>query len=85
MNKLILFFTLLALATFPTFASAWTVDCNGYDSDTSEYVYGECSNGDFEGYNSDTGAYVYGECERGGDLNAYNSDTSAYVYGECDS
>jgi len=75
----------LSFLTFLSFAvSSWTVDCEGYDSDTREIVYGECHHGDFEGYDSDTGEYVYGDCERGGDLEAYNRDTREYVYGECD-
>ena len=46
MNKLIICVVVIALAIFPTTVSAWTVDCDGYDSDTGEYVYGECSNGE---------------------------------------
>ena len=64
--------------------NAYEVDCEGYDSDTDEYVYGTCSNGNFDGYDSDTGEYVYGDCEIGGSLDAYNSDTGEYVYGQCD-
>ena len=85
MDKFIICVSVVAIAIFPTTVSAWTVDCEGYDSDTGEYVYGECSNGDFDGYDSDTGDYVYGDCERGGDLDAYTSNTGEYVYGECSS
>ncbi|MBN47898.1 MAG: hypothetical protein CMN85_00035 [Spongiibacteraceae bacterium] len=74
----------LAFLAAPSVLADYTVDCEGYNSDTSSYVYGECSNGEFEGYDSDTGNYVYGECEIGGDLEAYDSATSVYVYGECD-
>jgi len=69
----------------PILVLAYEVDCNAYDSDTGEYVYGTCSNGNFEGYDSDTGEYVYGSCNAGGSLDAYNSDTGEYVYGDCDS
>ncbi|MBT5662632.1 MAG: hypothetical protein HOJ05_02920 [Alphaproteobacteria bacterium] len=81
MNKFVIAFSLLIL---PFSAFSWEVDCDGYDSDTGSYVYGECTNGDFEGYDSDTGEYVYGDCDRGGDLDAYNSETGEYVYGDCD-
>ena len=64
-------------------AFAYQVECDGFDSDTGEYVYGTCTNGNFDGYDSDTGEYVYGSCERGGDIDAYNSDTGEYVYGSC--
>jgi hypothetical protein len=84
MNKIIIGVVLLFFTISPTLVSAWTVDCAGYDSDTSEYVYGECSNGDFSGYDSDTGEYVYGDCERGGNLEAYNSDTGEFVFGTCE-
>lgn len=62
----------------------YTVTCEGYNSRTSNYVYGECSDGDFEGYDSETGNYVYGDCSFGGDLEAYDSETGDYVYGECE-
>lgn len=75
----------LLVVIFAPSVYAWTVECEGYDSDTGEYVSGECTDGEFEGYDSDTGEYVYGECSRGGDLEAYNSDTGEYVYGECES
>ena len=60
------------------------VSCDGYDSDTGEYVYGTCSDGSFDGYDSNTGEYVYGSCEIGGSFDAYNSDTGEYVYGSCE-
>lgn len=63
---------------------AVSVECDGYNSETGEYVYGECIDGTFEGYDSATGNYVYGDCEPGGDLDAYDSDTGAYIYGECE-
>jgi len=62
----------------------YTVDCEGYSSETSAYVYGECTDGSFEGYDSETGNYVYGTCEFDGDLEAYDSETDEYVYGECE-
>ena len=61
-----------------------STDCEGYNSETSAYVYGECDDGDFTGYDSETGNYVYGDCEPGGDLEAYDSETGTYIYGECD-
>jgi hypothetical protein len=75
---------LLLLFLIPNLVMAYEVDCDGYDSDTGEYVYGTCRNGDFEGYDSDTGEYVYGDCQIGGSLDAYNSDTGEYVYGDCE-
>jgi len=76
-------FTLSLL--FPLIVSAnYTVECEGHNSETSTYVYGECSDGSFEGYDSETGNYVYGDCEFDGDLEAYDSETSVYVYGECE-
>ncbi|GAG86495.1 unnamed protein product [marine sediment metagenome] len=63
--------------------SSHSADCEGYNSDTGAYVYGECDDGSFEGYDSETGNYVYGDCERDGDLDAYDSETGEYVYGEC--
>jgi hypothetical protein len=79
---LVLFLASPAVAT--TLLADEVVECEGYDSDTGAYVYGECVDGDFEGYDSDTGEYVYGDCEPDGDLEAYNSETGEYVYGECE-
>jgi len=76
---------LIAIAAIPMAASAdYTVECEGHNSETSAYVTGECSNGEFEGHDTETGNYVYGDCEFGGDLAAYDSDTGEYVYGECE-
>ena len=41
-------------------AFAYQVECDGFDSDTGEYVYGTCTNGNFDGYDSDTGEYKWG-------------------------
>jgi len=80
-RKSLFIFSLL----FPLIVSAdYTVDCEGYNSETSVYVYGECSDGSFDGYDSETGSYIYGDCEFDGDLEAYDSATSVYVYGECE-
>lgn len=39
-------------------------DFEGYDSETGEYVHGDCEfNGDLDGYDSDTDEHVSGECE----------------------
>lgn len=65
-------------------ASSHSADCEGYNSETGAYVYGECDDSDFEGYDTETGNYVYGDCEPDGDLEAYDSETGVYVYGECD-
>ena len=67
----------IALATY-------SVDCDGYNSETSSYVYGDCDDGDFSGYDSVTGNYVYGDCEFDGKLDAYDSETGVYVYGDCE-
>lgn len=79
-NFLIAIFSVIPLIPL----ADYTVDCEGYNSETSAYVYGECSNGEFEGYDSETGHYVYGDCEFDGDLEAYDSETGEYVYGECE-
>ena len=48
----------------PILVLAYEVDCNAYDSDTGEYVYGSCNaGGSLDAYNSDTGEYVYGDCD----------------------
>ena len=55
---------LLLLFLIPNLVMAYEVDCDGYDSDTGEYVYGDCQiGGSLDAYNSDTGEYVYGDCE----------------------
>ena len=64
--------------------ASYTVDCTGYNSETSAYAYGECSDGSFDGYDSETGSYVYGDCRFNGDLDAYDSETGEYVYGDCE-
>jgi len=63
--------------------TSYTAVCEGYNSETSSHVVGECSDGSFEGYDSETGDFVYGGCSHGGDLKAYDSETSVYVYGNC--
>ena len=63
--------------------ASYTGDCEGYNSETSSYVAGQCSDGSFEGYDSETGDHVYGGCSHGGELKAYDSETSIYVYGKC--
>ena len=83
MKTFFLFLIVFACVPSTSFAD-YTVECQGYNSETSASVYGECSNGDFEGYDPETGNYVYGDCEFGGDLQAYDSETSEYVYGECE-
>ncbi len=62
----------------------YTVACEGYNSETSSYIYGECSDGEFEGYDSETGNYIYGDCSFGGAFEAYDPETGVYVYGECE-
>ena len=79
--KLFIIFVFLLISIKTAFS--YEVSCEGYDSDTGEYVYGTCSNGSFDGYDSDTGVYVHGTCRRGGSLDAFNSDTGEYVYGSC--
>ena len=76
--------TLLVIVSAGNALASYTVECDGYNSETSSYVYGECSDGEFEGYDSNTGNYVYGDCSFGGDLEAYDSETNVYVYGECE-
>jgi hypothetical protein len=84
--KTFLVFFICLIAVFSQSAyTSYTADCEGYNSETSSYVTGECSDGSFEGYDSETGDQVYGGCSHGGDLRAYDSETSAYVYGNCKS
>ena len=71
---------MISLFIFSMSTIAW--ECEAYDSETSNYIYGECLNGNFEGYDSSTGDYVYGDCA-GGNLEAHNSQTGNYVYGDC--
>ena len=73
----------ICLLLFTSQVFAWTVSCEGYDYSTSDYVYGECWDGDFEGY-ADNGEYYYGDCDRGGSFDAYNSDSGTYADGDCD-
>lgn len=78
-------FLAMATLSFCSFASAsYEVECEGYDDDTSEYVSGTCTDGDFDGRDSDTGEAVNGSCEFGGDLDGYNLDTGEHVSGECE-
>ncbi len=64
--------------------ASYEVECEGYNDDTSAYVSGTCTNGDFEGYDSDTSEYVYGDCKFDGELDGYDSDTGEHVSGECE-
>ena len=75
---------LLCILFFSTTAASYTVECNGWDSDTDEWVYGECTDGSFDGWNSDTGEWVWGDCEPGGSLDAWDSDTGEWVWGDCE-
>ena len=82
MKKILTYtFLVLIILTNPS----WSVSCNGYDSDTDAYVWGNCDGGSFSGYDSETDAWVYGDCQPGGELSAYNSDTGSWVWGNCDS
>ena len=83
MNKLLLCMLTWGMMITPVQAY-YRVDCNGYDSNTSAWVYGECTNASFDGYDSETSEYVYGTCSFGGSLDAYNSETSDWVYGDCE-
>lgn len=83
MMRILSIWALLLLGSISATAD-YTVECEGYNSETSAYVYGECTDGNFEGYDSETGNYVYGTCEFGGSLEAYDSETAEYVYGECE-
>ncbi len=56
-------------------------ECEGYNSETGAWVYGECSDGGFEGYDSETGSYVSGDYSDG-EFEGYDSETGAYVSGE---
>ena len=55
---------LLILLIFPITANAYEVSCNGWNSDTNDWVYGECEiDGDLSGWNSETGVWVWGQCD----------------------
>ena len=73
-------FTVFLVFTNPS----WSVSCDGWDSDTGAWVWGDCSSGSFDGYDSETNAYVWGDCEPGGSLDAWNSETGTWVWGDCD-
>jgi hypothetical protein len=62
----------------------YTAKCEGYNSETSAPVYGECKNGEFKGVDSITGNNILGDCEIGGDFEAYDSETNAYIAGQCE-
>ena len=75
----------IVVAVIPMSASAdYAVECEGYNSETSAHVTGECTNGEFEGHDTETDNYVYGDCEFSGDLEAYDSETGEFVSGECE-
>ncbi len=80
--KKILIYIFLFLTAFTN--TSWGVSCDGFDSQTGAWVWGDCSGGSFDGYNSQTNAYVWGTCQPGGSLDAWNSETNAYVWGDCD-
>lgn len=76
--------TALFLSISGVAQASFEVECEGYNDDTSAYVSGTCTDGDFEGYDSETGEYVYGDCEFDGDLDGYDSDTGEHVSGDCE-
>ena len=82
--KTLLVISICLTAVFSQSAyTSYTADCEGYNSETSSYVTGQCSDGSFEGYDSETGDQVYGGCSHGGELKAYDSETNVYVFGDC--
>ncbi|WP_167144965.1 hypothetical protein [Pseudomonas sp. OTU750018] len=81
-KKIIIAALLLSASGFAQ--ASYEVECEGYNDDTSAYVSGTCTDGDFSGYDSETGEYVYGDCEFDGDLNGYDSDTGEHVSGSCE-
>ena len=81
--KKILTYTFLFLMVLTS--SSWSASCDGFDSETGSWVWGDCSGGSFDGYDSQTSAYVWGDCQPGGSLDAWNSETGAWVWGDCDS
>ena len=74
-------FTVFLVFTNPS----WSVSCDGWDSDTGAWVWGDCYNGNFAGYDSETSAFVWGDCQPGGGLDGWNSETGTWVWGDCDS
>jgi len=80
----ILFATFALLTTAGAVQASYEVECEGYNDDTSAYVSGTCTDGEFDGTDSETGEHVYGDCEFDGDLDGYDSDTGEHVSGECE-
>jgi len=81
--KKILTYTFLVFIVLTS--PSWSVSCDGWDSQTGSWVWGDCSSGSFDGYDSQTGAYVWGDCQPGGSLDGWNSETGSWVWGDCDS
>ena len=42
---------------------SWAVSCDGWDSDTGAWVWGDCYNGSFDGWDSETSEWVWGDCD----------------------
>lgn len=77
----------VAMALFSitsTAIASYEVECEGYNDETSAYVTGTCTDGEFEGYDTETGEYVYGDCEFDGDLDGYDADTEEHISGDCE-
>jgi len=83
MKKLLLCMLMWGVMTANAEAQ-YSVQCTGYDNNTSSMVYGECTDASFSGYDSETGQWVYGSCSFAGSLDAYNSETNDWVYGNCE-
>ena len=81
MKKFLMVTVLSLLVSNPS----WGVSCDGWDSNTGSWVWGDCEGGSFDGYDSVTSVWVWGDCTPGGDLDAWNSDTGSWVWGDCDS
>ena len=43
---------------------SWAVSCDGWDSETNAWVWGDCeAGGNLDAWNSETGEWVWGDCE----------------------
>lgn len=72
----------LLMSPIEAFAT-YTVECEGYDDESDEYVSGTCEDGNFSG-TTDSGDSVSGDCEFDGDFSGTNDETGDSVSGECE-
>ena len=62
MIKKLLAYVFLVFLVFTN--PSWSVSCDGWDSDTGAWVWGDCQpGGSLDGWNSETGSWVWGDCD----------------------